>query len=85
MIIMEWSQEAKDLFEELLSPIPVFARPMAKRGIEKKIVEVTESNEVTVDNVVQGYILASPEKDRERVKKVLTAKKVDFSKYEDLF
>lgn len=82
---MEWSKEAKDLLDELLSPIPVFARPMAKRGIEKKITEVTEGNEVSIDNVIHGYILASPEKDRERVKKLLTAKKIDFSKYNDLF
>ena len=33
---MDWDKEAKDLLDELVKPIPIFARPMARKGIEKK-------------------------------------------------
>ena len=36
---MEWNQDAKDLLEELVKPIPVFVRPMAKKKIEAIILD----------------------------------------------
>ena len=44
---MEWNQDAKDLLGELVKPIPIFARPMAKKKIEGVILKVVEGDEVT--------------------------------------
>ncbi len=80
---MEWDKEAKDLLEELLKPIPVFARPMARMGIEKKIREAAEGT-VTRDAVIRGYLIASPGNMQERAVKLLQAKNIDLTPYEQL-
>jgi hypothetical protein len=84
---MEYIKEAKDLLEELLAPIPVFVRPMARKAIEKKIVEVAEENghqQVEPSDVLRGYIIAGSGKDKERLKEFLTRKGVDLTPYADL-
>ncbi len=82
---MEWNTDAKELLDELVSPIPIFARPMARKGIEKKIIEVAEEGSaITNDDVIKGYILASPGKMQQRAVALLKAKKVDLAPYEDL-
>ncbi|MEW9668723.1 DUF2621 family protein [Ammoniphilus sp. 3BR4] len=80
---MEWQREAQELLEELLKPIPVFVRPMARKGIEKKIVDVAEG-EVTKEAVIRGYLIASPGDMQERAVKMLKAKGIDLTPYEDL-
>lgn len=80
--IMEWNQDALDLLEELVSPIPVFVRPMAKKKIEGVILAGVEGETVTKDDVVKGYILASPGDMQERAVKLLKAKGVDLTPYE---
>jgi len=82
---MEWQQEAKNLLEELLKPIPIFARPMAKKGIERSILGFAEGKEsVGIDEVVQGYIAASSGSMREKAYKMLKAKGIDVSQYEQV-
>lgn len=81
---MEWNQEAIDLFEELLKPIPVFVRPMAKKKIEDVILLEVEGEIVTKDDVVKGYIVASPGDMQERAIKLLKAKGIDLTPYEAL-
>ncbi|MGJ7923252.1 DUF2621 family protein [Neobacillus sp. LXY-4] len=80
---MEWNQDAKDLLEELLKPIPVFVRPMAKKKIETFILDGVEGA-VTKDDVVKGYIVASPGDMQERAVKLLKAKGIDLSPFEAL-
>lgn len=80
---MEWQKDAQELLEELLKPIPVFVRPMARKGIEKKIVDVAEG-EVTKEAVVRGYLIASPGNMQERAVKLLKAKGIDLAPYDDL-
>ncbi|MBA4536630.1 DUF2621 family protein [Bacillus aquiflavi] len=81
---MEWQQDAKELLDELLKPIPVFARPMAKKGIEKSILASAEGKEaVTKDDVVRGYIAASSGNMREKAIKMLKVKGFDVSEYEN--
>lgn len=81
---MEWNTEAKELLEELLKPIPIFARPMARKGIEKNIIEVAGGETITQNDVVKGYIIASPGKMQDRAVKLLKAKNIDLTPYEDL-
>lgn len=80
---MDWDKEAKDLLDELVKPIPIFARPMARKGIEKKILEVAEGS-VTKEAVVRGYLIASPGNMQERAVKLLQAKNIDLAPYEQL-
>ncbi|RXT06298.1 DUF2621 family protein [Ammoniphilus sp. CFH 90114] len=80
---MEWQEDAKELLDELLKPIPVFVRPMAKKGIEKKILEAAEG-QVTKDAVIQGYLVASPGDMQERAIKLLQAKGIDLTPYKEL-
>lgn len=81
---MEWNKEAKELLEELLKPIPIFARPMARKGIEKKIIDVAEGETITKEDVVKGYIFASPGAMQDRAVKLLKAKNIDLTPYEAL-
>lgn len=80
---MEWEKDAKDLLEELVKPIPIFARPMARKGIEKKILEVS-TEQVTKEAVIRGYLIASPGNMQERAIKMLKAKNIDLAPYEEL-
>ncbi|RKD24397.1 hypothetical protein BEP19_08375 [Ammoniphilus oxalaticus] len=80
---MTWEKDAEELLDELVKPIPIFARPMARMGIERKIKEVA-TDTITVDAVVRGYLLASSGSMRERAIKLLEAKKIDMSPYEEL-
>jgi hypothetical protein len=84
LITMEWNTDAKELLEGLLKPIPIFARPMARKGIEKKIIEVTEGEAVTQEDVIKGYIIASPGAMQDRAVKLLKAKNIDLTPYEEL-
>lgn len=81
---MEWNQDAKDLLDELVKPIPVFVRPMAKKKIEAIILNGVEGGLVSKDDVVKGYIIASPGNMQERAIKLLKAKGIDLSPFEAL-
>lgn len=82
---MDWNTDATELLDELVKPIPIFARPMARKGIEKKILEVAaDGSEVSKDDVIKGYILASPGKMQQRAVALLKAKKVDLEPYQEL-
>jgi hypothetical protein len=87
--LLKYTDQSKSLLEELLSPIPFFARPMAKKMIEKQIFAEAQKagrETVTEEDVLRGYIIAGAKKeaDRDRIKKFLTDKGYDISQYEDL-
>ncbi|WP_179295392.1 DUF2621 family protein [Bacillus sp. FJAT-45350] len=82
---MNWNDEAKALLEELVKPIPVFVRPMAKKGIEKNIIQQANGEEeITKDHVIRGYIVGSPGKMQERAIAMLNSKGIDLTPYEAL-
>lgn len=81
---MEWNQEAKDLLEELIKPIPPFVRPMAKKKIEGFILDGVSGELVTKEDVVKGYIVASPGDMQERAVKLLKSKGIELTSYESL-
>lgn len=80
---MNWDKDAQELLDELVKPIPIFARPMAKMGIEKKIKEVA-ADVITKDAVIRGYLMASPGNMQERAIKLLESKNIDLSGYTEL-
>ncbi|OLO40699.1 hypothetical protein BTR23_04280 [Alkalihalophilus pseudofirmus] len=81
---MSWNDEATNFLEEILAPVPVFVRPMAKKGIQAKINELANGEEVTKDHVIRGYILASPGPMQKRAVATLKSKNIDLTPYEDL-
>jgi hypothetical protein len=81
---MEWNQDAKDLLEELVKPMPIFVRPMVKKKIVNIILDGAEGESVSKDDVVKGYILASPGDMQERAINLLKAKGIDLSPFESL-
>lgn len=78
---MEWNKDASELLEELVKPIPVFVRPMAKKKIEKFIVDAAESDVITKDAVISGYLNSSDGSMRERAVKMLKAKGINVDDY----
>lgn len=81
---MNWNNEAKSLLDEFMEPVPVFVRPMARKGIEAKIKELASGEEITTEDVIRGYILASPGKMKERAKSLLERKNIDLTPYQDI-
>lgn len=81
---MSYDADAKQLFEELMAPIPVFVRPMVKKGIEAKIAEQKTGENATVDDVIRGFLLSAPKNMLDRTIQLLQSKNIDISKYEDI-
>jgi len=82
---MHWNDEANDLLEELVKPIPPFVRPMAKKSIINKVehlAQETGMEEVNSDCLIRGFILSSPKEDKERALKILQEKNIDLTPYQ---
>jgi hypothetical protein len=87
---VKYNDKSKALLDDLLSPIPFFARPMAKKAMEKEIFAQAEQAGHTVvddEDVIRGYIVAGTKKgtENDKMKNLLTEKGFDLSKYADLF
>lgn len=83
-----WTQEEKDLLEDLVSPVPELFRDVARHKIAGKIGELTlkeKCNQITQDLVIRGYILATPKRDHKFLLKKLDEKRIDVSPYQHLF
>lgn len=84
---MNWNEEANQLLEELVKSIPAFVRPMAKKSIVNKVEQLAHEDGFEVVNqdcLIRGYILSSPNQDKDRVLKVLEAKNIDLTPYKAL-
>jgi hypothetical protein len=51
---MHWNDEANDLLEELVKPIPPFVRPMAKKSIINKVEHLAQ--ETGMEEVNSDFI-----------------------------
>ncbi|MBD1379327.1 DUF2621 domain-containing protein [Metabacillus arenae] len=83
-----WTEERKSLLNELVSPVPDLFRDVAKAKIAGKIGELAledNATEITLDHVIKGYILATPKRDHQFLKKRLKEKNIDYSRYHTLF
>jgi hypothetical protein len=83
-----WTQEEKELLEDLVSPVPELFRDVARHKIAGKIGELTlneKHNKITQDLVIRGYILATPKRDHKFLLKKLNEKRIDVSPYQHLF
>ncbi|MFJ8235976.1 DUF2621 family protein [Ureibacillus sp. NPDC094379] len=83
-----WGDEAKELLNELVSPVPELFRQTAKEKIAGKIAEIALKERVkTINNdvIIRGYIQATPKRDHKFLRKKLDEMKIDVSPYENLF
>jgi hypothetical protein len=83
-----WSQDQKELLEDLVSPVPELFRDVAKHKIAGKIGELAlkeNARKINQDLVIRGYILATPKRDHKFLRKKLDERKIEISQYEYLF
>jgi len=79
-----WTEEGKQLLNELVSPVPQLFRETAKRTIAGKIAELALNEKVAKidqDLIIKGYIMATPKRDHKWLIAHLQAKNIDYSKY----
>ncbi|MBT2691064.1 DUF2621 domain-containing protein [Bacillus sp. ISL-47] len=83
-----WQQEEKDLLEDLVSPVPELFRDVARMKIAGKIGELAlkeKATKIDQDLLIRGYILATPKRDHNFLRKKLTEKQISMTPYEHLF
>ncbi len=83
-----WGQEEKDLLEKLVSPVPELFRDVARHKIASKIGEVAlakQEDKITREALIEGYIIATPKRDHNFLRKKLREEKIDVTPYEPLF
>ncbi|GIN84579.1 hypothetical protein J6TS2_09650 [Heyndrickxia sporothermodurans] len=83
-----WSQDQKELLEELVSPVPELFRDVARQKIAGKIGEIAledHAKSISREHVIKGYILATPKRDHKFLRKKLHEMEIDSTPYEHLF
>ncbi|MFT9848582.1 DUF2621 family protein [Aneurinibacillus sp. REN35] len=79
-----WTKETTELLEELVNPVPQLFRDVARRSIAARIGKLAleeGEQQITVDLVIKGYILATPARDHKFLVAHLTEKQIDFAPY----
>lgn len=82
-----WNDEQKQLLNDLVEPVPELFRDVAKGKIAGKIGELALKDKVNVltqDDIIKGYILATPKRDHKFLIKKLKEKNIDMSPYHQL-
>ena len=83
-----WNKDAKALLNELVSPVPELFRDVAKERIAGRISKIALDEGVKtieLDQIMKGYIIATPKKDHKFMKKKLKQLDIDYTPYLDLF
>ncbi|MFS0575050.1 DUF2621 domain-containing protein [Sporosarcina sp. 179-K 3D1 HS] len=83
-----WNDEAKALLNELVSPVPELFRDVAKQKIASKIGQIAlddKAKTIDFDHIIRGYILATPKRDHNFLRKKLKSMEIDMTPYEHLF
>lgn len=83
-----WSEDEKQLLNELVSPVPELFRDVAKQTIAGKVGEVAlnkNQEKITQDSLIEGYIIATPKRDHKFLRKKLAEESIDITAYEHLF
>ena len=83
-----WNTEAKGILNELVTPVPELFRDVAKQKIASKIGQIAledRAKTIEFDHIIKGYILATPKRDHNFLRKKLNEMEVDMQPYEHLF
>lgn len=82
-----WGQNERTLLNELVEPVPQLFRDVAKQKIAAKIGELAlqrKKEKITLDVIIEGYILATPKRDHKFLVKHLKEKNINFDEYKHL-
>ncbi|WAA13496.1 DUF2621 domain-containing protein [Fervidibacillus halotolerans] len=83
-----WTDEKLSFLNELVSPVPELFRDTAKQKIAGKIGELAlkeKAQEMTMDLIIRGYILATPKRDHKFLRKKLDELQIQIQEYEHYF
>ncbi|MFS0782143.1 DUF2621 family protein [Bacillus sp. 1P06AnD] len=83
-----WTQEARLLLDDLVSPVPELFRDVARQKIAGKIGEIAleeKARRIDEGHIIKGYIIATPKRDHKFLRKKLQKNKIDINPYEHLF
>lgn len=83
-----WDEQGKNLLNELVSPVPELFRNVAKSKIAGKISQIALDKKVEIisfDEIIQGYIEATPERDHKFLRKKLNEMNIQVENYEHFF
>lgn len=82
-----WTDDKKQLLNELVEPVPSLFRDVAKQKIAGKIGELAlkeKADYLSEDLIIRGYILATPKRDHKFLIKKLNEKNIDLTPYQHL-
>jgi len=82
-----WTDEAKALLDQLVSPVPKPFRDIARHSIAARIGQLaveSGASEVTREHCIEGYILATPKRDHRSLKDFLEKNNIDYAPYRHL-
>nr|WP_035663832.1 DUF2621 domain-containing protein [Halalkalibacter akibai] len=82
-----WKEDQRQLLNDLVEPVPELFRDVAKGKIAGKIGELAlhdKIDELTLDYIIRGYILATPKRDHKFLIKKLREKNIDMQPYQEL-
>lgn len=85
---MEWSDEAREIIEDLLQELPLPVRDGVRQAAQfraETIAEEKSAAKVKMETAVQAFIEATPADLRERLKHTLSYKGIDPDEYEASF
>lgn len=85
---MQWSEEAREIIEELLQELPLPVRDGVRQTAEYRaeaIAEEKSASAVTLETAVRAFIEATPLDLRERLKHTLSYKGIEPDDYEAAF
>lgn len=81
---MTWDPAAEDLLKSLLKSVPALFRPLARRRVTSTAEELAQrTRRVGREEVIRGFILASPKVTRGRNRRPLIEHGIDPDKYKD--
>ncbi|QJC51269.1 DUF2621 domain-containing protein [Paenibacillus albicereus] len=82
-----WTDDSKELLDELVSPVPGPFRDIARHSIAARIGQVaveSGASEVTRSHCIEGYIRATPKRDYRSLVTFLDKRGIDYSAYTHL-
>lgn len=83
-----WNDDARNLLNELVSPVPDLFRQVAKERIAGRISKIAldeGAEDIELDHILRGYIIATPKRDHPFMKKKLNQLDIDYTPYEHYF
>jgi hypothetical protein len=85
---MQWTSDAGEKFDAMLNDVPVMFRGMAKSmasAAAEKVAGERGATEVGYEDMVRGFIKATPGHMRNGLKQIFAAHGVDLEKYQGDF